>query len=80
MSLREELVHLSESQKITMTELCRRFQISRKTGYKWVQRFGTEGAAGLADRSRRPHRIHYQVPEPTRQYLVAERQRHPARV
>ncbi len=78
MSLREELVHLSESQKITMTELCRRFQISRKTGYKWVQRFGTEGAAGLADRSRRPHRIHYQVPEPTRQYLVAERQRHPA--
>lgn len=78
MSLREELVHLIESQKISMTELCRRFQISRKTGYKWVQRFRAEGTAGLADRSRRPHRVHYQVPEPTRQYLLAERQRHPA--
>ncbi len=54
MSLREELIHLIESQKISMTELCRRFQLSRKTGYKWVQRFRAEGTAGLADRSRRP--------------------------
>jgi transposase len=78
MSLRQELVHLVATQRVSMTELCQRFQISRKTGYKWVRRFRTEGAAGLTDRSRRPHRIHYQVPEPTRQYLLAERQRHPA--
>ena len=30
--------------------------ISRATGYKWVRRFRSEGAAGLADRSSRPHR------------------------
>jgi transposase InsO family protein len=30
--------------------------ISRATVYKWVRRFRTEGAAGLADRSSRPHR------------------------
>ncbi|CAN5766425.1 IS481 family transposase [soil metagenome] len=30
--------------------------ISRATGYKWVRRYRTEGAAGLADRSSRPHR------------------------
>src|SRR5215211_4602899 len=30
--------------------------ISRATGYKWVRRFRAEGAAGLADRSSRPHR------------------------
>jgi transposase len=30
--------------------------ISRATGYKWVRRYRTEGAPGLADRSSRPHR------------------------
>jgi len=30
--------------------------ISRSTVYKWVRRFRTEGTAGLADRSSRPHR------------------------
>lgn len=35
-------------------ELCRRFGISRKTGYKWKQRFLCEGLSGLGDESRRP--------------------------
>ncbi len=78
MSLREEFVHLAETQKVSMTELCERFQISRKTGYKWVGRFRTEGAVGLPDRSRRPHQVHSHVPEPTRAFLLAERRRHPA--
>ena len=78
MSLRQELVHLVATQRVSMTELCQWFQISRKTGYKWVKRFRTEGEAGLADRSRRPHQVQYHVPGPTRQYLLAERQQHPA--
>ena len=71
MSLREELVHLVASQQVSMTELCRRFQISRKTGYKWVQRFRTDGVAGLGERSRRPQQVHYRVPPPTRAFLLA---------
>ena len=40
-----------------MTATCRAFQISRKTGYKWLGRQDTVGSvAALADRSRRPHR------------------------
>ncbi len=35
----------------TMTELCDRYEISRKTGYKWLDRYRLEGAGGLADRS-----------------------------
>jgi putative transposase len=37
----------------SVSELCRRFGISRKTAYKWIDRFlaGCE----LVDRSRRPH-------------------------
>ena len=50
-----------------MAELCRRFQIARKTGYKWLQRYRSEGAAGLADRSRRPQ----QSPAETGTELVA---------
>src|SRR5579859_2428019 len=38
----------------TMTELCERYEISRKTGYKWLQRYRLEGAAGLAERSHAP--------------------------
>ncbi|TWS92560.1 integrase core domain-containing protein [Reyranella sp. CPCC 100927] len=41
--------------EISKTALCRRFGISRKTGYKWVARHASEGRAGLADRSRAPH-------------------------
>ena len=36
------------------TELCRRYGIQRRSGYKWVQRYEGEGPAGLADLSRAP--------------------------
>lgn len=35
-------------------ELCQEFQISRKTGYKWKNRFLQQGLEGLQDQSRRP--------------------------
>ena len=38
-----------------MAELCRRYGVSRKTGYQLRDRFMAEGMAGLADRSRAPH-------------------------
>ena len=38
----------------TMTELCDRYEISRKTGYKWLDRYRLEGACGLGDRSHAP--------------------------
>ena len=36
----------------SMAELCRRFGISRKTGYKLVERYATKGPVALLDRSR----------------------------
>lgn len=41
----------------TVTELCRRFQISRKTAYKWLGRYRLHRLQGLHDRSRKPHRV-----------------------
>ena len=46
----------------TLTELCERFRVSRKTGYKWVRRFEQGGASGLEDRSRAPHRCPHRMP------------------
>lgn len=41
--------------KFTFTELCQAYEISRKTGYKWVDRFRLRGKEGLKDLSRAPH-------------------------
>ena len=38
-----------------IAELCRRWAISRKTGYKLIRRYGAYGEDGLRDRSRVPH-------------------------
>lgn len=55
MEQREEFVRLALAKGANVSELCRRFGISRATGYKWLGRHRAEGRAGLADRSRRPH-------------------------
>jgi transposase InsO family protein len=54
MDQREEFVRLAHSPGANMSELCRRYGISRDKGYKWLERYEAEGRAGLADRSRRP--------------------------
>src|SRR6185503_6074910 len=44
-----------------MSDLCREFGISRKTGYKFEQRYEKHGPGGLYDFSRRPRRLARQV-------------------
>jgi transposase InsO family protein len=56
MSLREEFVKLAMQPGANRRELCRRFEIAPKTGYKWLARYAGEGSGGLEDRSRRPRR------------------------
>ena len=46
-----------------MSEVCREFGISRKTGYKIFNRYKDQGLDALADRSRRPVRYANQLPE-----------------
>ena len=41
--------------RLSMTEICAHFQISRKSGDKWIDREAEEGRRGVADRSRAPH-------------------------
>lgn len=51
MSLRREFVALAKGHGISVTELARRFGISRKTAYKWLRR--EAASEPLSDRSRR---------------------------
>ena len=55
MDERLQFIQDAQSDHFTMAELCARYGISRRIGYKWVSRFAEEGKRGLADRSRAPH-------------------------
>jgi transposase InsO family protein len=62
---RLEFVTLAHTPGANFAELCHRFKISRKTGYKWTERFKAGGAAALVDQVRRPVRRCNQAAEPT---------------
>lgn len=61
---------------LSFTELCQRYHISRKTGYKWIARYEAEGPAGLVDRSRRPHSSPDQTSDALRRAICDARRRH----
>jgi transposase InsO family protein len=54
----------------TMTDLCREFGISRKTGYKIFDRYKEHGLEALTDRSRRPVRYANQLPQQVESLIV----------
>lgn len=58
MSLRHDFVLRALEPDINFADLCRQFNISRRTGYKWVQRFKEGGAAALDDRTTGPSLQH----------------------
>jgi putative transposase len=57
--------------------LCETAGISRKTGYKWVDRYETSGVVALVDRSRAPLSHPHAVPAAVVETIVALRRRHP---
>src|SRR5262245_5931864 len=61
----------------TMTELCADYQVSRKTVYKWIDRFEVGGPQGLHDRSRRPHTHPHTTAAAVMALVLAARRRHP---
>lgn len=78
MSRRKEFVHLARGEAVNMTRLCSRFGISRKTGYKWLERFLQQGEAGLTDMSRRPRTSPNTTPAAVQQAVLELREAHPA--
>ena len=76
MSLRAEFLALARQPGTNFSQLCERFKISRKTGYKWCGRYREGGVAGLADQSRRPQHSPRQSEPELEQQVLAVRDRY----
>jgi hypothetical protein len=53
------------------------YGISRKTGYKWLERFEEDGKQGLSDRSRAPKHCPHRIDEPVAKTICEARLAHP---
>lgn len=60
-----------------VAEVCRRFGVSRKTGYKWIARFKQQGLEGLAERPRQPLHCPSAIPTDIAHVLLEARRHHP---
>jgi putative transposase len=65
-------------QTLSIIELCDLYGVSRKTGYKWIERSLKHGPLGLEERSRQPHSSPHQTPKPVIDALIALRRHHPS--
>lgn len=63
--------------RLSMSELCAMYGISRKTGYKILDRYLRQGPAGLEERSRKPRSSPNQTPEEVVAAILEARKRHP---
>ena len=73
---RRKFVQEYESGEWTMAELCRVYEISRESGYKWIKRIRAEGEQGLEDRSRAPRCHPNQTDANIEQQVLQLRRRH----
>jgi transposase InsO family protein len=80
MSLRFGFVQLASQEGANISALCREYGISRKTGYKWLNRYRESGGdpAILVDQPRRPHHSPLRTPDEMEDAVLAVREKHPA--
>jgi transposase InsO family protein len=78
MSQRKGFVERASQADVNMSELCREYGISRKTGYKWLKRYRQKGIEALQDQSRRPQHSPRRTAVEMEQLIVATRQKYPA--
>lgn len=71
---RKEFAEAAKESK-NFSALCREFGITRKTGYKWVERY--KESADLSDKSRKPFTIANRTPTETEERIVALRAENP---
>ena len=77
MDERLQFIHDALSDRFTMSELCARYGVSRRIGYKWLARYEEEGRRGLRDRSRAPHHCPHRIQRRARRAPVCPATRPP---
>lgn len=73
---RVKFIAAQQSGLYTMSEVCARFGISRKTGYKWVGRYVAEGVDGLKERSHVPKHCPHRMSAEVEAALLDAREAH----
>jgi putative transposase len=74
---RMRFVMAVEKREEPFAAICRRFGVSRKTGYKWLGRYDEAGVEGLVDRSRAPLNHPHAISEAIAERCLAVRRAHP---
>jgi putative transposase len=64
--------------RLSVTELCELYGVSRKTGYTWIDRYLMHGPQGLEERSRRPSTSPRHTPDHVVAAILDARRRHPS--
>ena len=72
--LRKEFV-LEAEKSSNFSAVCREFGITRKTGYKWLERYRADGS--LSDQSRKPRNTANKTPEETEKLIIELRSENP---
>ncbi len=77
--MNERLKFIADVQRelYSFTELCEHYGISRKTGYKWVDRYSREGVDGLKDRPRTPLHCPHRMAEEIAVAIIEAKKQHP---
>lgn len=76
MGERAVFIRAWEADVFTMKELCEHFGVSRKTGYKWVNRYREGDPESLADRSRAPQTCPHKTSPEVETVIVRMRRKH----
>lgn len=75
---RKEFIEQINNGDRTITDLCNEYQISRKTAYKWINRYQENGEEGLKDRSRTPHSQPRKTDDRLLQRILEVKNRYPS--
>jgi len=73
---RKEFILHWKTEQQSFSSLCNDFGISRPTGYKWVERYTTDGMENLQDRDPSPHEIPNKTPPKIEEAIVEIRKKH----
>jgi transposase InsO family protein len=77
-SVRKEFVVKAIEKYQSISQLCREYKITRRTAYKWIERFSKDGVIGLSNRSKRPLRMPLKTEEDMKQLILNCRDKYPA--
>src|SRR5215207_2351762 len=75
---RQEFCRQAMERGANISALCRQHGISRRAGYKWLERYSEAGVSGLVDRSRRPLHSPERTAEELEAAVLSVREEHPA--